>query len=152
MLYDTKEKAAELYYHGSPKQVIPLENRKTAIYCRTAIEDDGEIEYQMDRLSEFAEDYGYINTSYYIDNGKNGRTLNRPAMSRLIEDIRNGDIQYVLVTRADRIARDLGTINKWTMLVEENGVKCVSLDSLSNPERGEFAFWSDIMLLLDTLS
>ena len=151
MLNDTKEIALGFFYHGSPKQTLPAENRRTAIYCRTAVEDDDDIEYQIERLSEFAEDYGYINTTYYIDNGINGRTLNRPAMLRLIGDIKSGDIQYVLVTRADRIARDMGTIHKWITLVEEMNVKCVSLDSLGSSDRSEFAFWSDIMLLLDTL-
>jgi DNA invertase Pin-like site-specific DNA recombinase len=132
-------------------QHIPAENRKAAIYCRTATKDDVVIEWQEERLLQYAEEYGYVNTVHYIDNGKNGRSLNRPAMKQLIEDINAGEIQTVLVTRADRIARDLAPLHQWMMITKDMNVKCISLDSFGKSANSEFAFWSDVGLLLETL-
>ena len=147
----TRDMAAGFRDKGCPKCPIPPEDRITALYCRTAEYDDYEIEQQLERLGEFAEDYGYVNTVAYIDNGKSGRTLKRPAMKQLVEDIGSGKIHYVIVTRADRIARDLPAMFKWATLVSDTEVKCISLESFGRQGKSEFAFWSDMLFLIDSV-
>jgi DNA invertase Pin-like site-specific DNA recombinase len=102
---------------------------KTALYCRTAQQSFLGIESQKERLYRFAEDNGYTNTSWYIDDGKIGSTLDRPAMQRLIADIEAGIIKTVIVTGADRIARGVGIMFEWLQFLEKNDVNCVSLEN-----------------------
>ncbi len=43
----------------------------------------------------------------YDDLGQSSQTLDRPALNRLVEDIRSGDIDRVLVHRLDRVVRKI---------------------------------------------
>ena len=101
---------------------------KTALYCRTAQQCDYGIDSQKERLTRFANENGYSNTAWYIDNGESGTTLDRPAMKRLIEDIREGVIHTVVVTGCDRIARGFATMAAWVRLLQETDARCISSD------------------------
>jgi len=117
---------------------------KAALYCRTARQDDNAIEIQRDRARSFAEEKGYTNPCCYIDNGESGSTLDRPAMKRLIDDIKYGEIGVVVVASADRIARGIIPMAEWMCLLEENNVSCISPCTREQDMRKEFALWFDI--------
>lgn len=77
-------------------------------------------------LKEFAAKHGQRIASYYIEN-KSGNSLNRPELTRLLEESEKGDI--LLVESIDRLTR-LNS-NDWKTLVNainEKGVLIVSLD------------------------
>jgi len=108
---------------------------KTALYCRTAVQDSSIIEHQKDRLLRFAKENGYINIAWYIDDGEKGNTFNRPAMQRLIADIKLSKVKTVIVTGIDRIARGILPFAEWQRLLQERDTRCISLD---NGGRGLF--------------
>ena len=120
----------------------------TALYCRTAEEsnllDNAGIESQKTRLLRFAEENGYANPKLYIDNGKSGLTLDRPAMKRLITDIKHGRVQTVIVTSANRIARSMEAFAKWTLLLKGKDVKCIAVDTAGEGLSNEFSFWLEV--------
>ena len=84
-----------------------LDNRKTALYCRTAQADDGVIENQKKILLSYAEKHGYDNTIIYTDNGISGSTFNRPAMQSLFKHINDKMISTIIVTDFSRFSRNI---------------------------------------------
>jgi hypothetical protein len=104
-----------------------INKRKTAIYCRTALADDGKIATQEARLRACANEYGYADVICYRDSGAVGNTLDRPAMSALAADIRAGEIGTVLTADISRIARTYLLVTEWRGLADEYGVTLVTL-------------------------
>ena len=73
---------------------------KIALYCRAARKNDHAIKEQKLWLSRFIRQTGYKNPRWYFDNGEGGRTLDRPAMNALMEDIKTGAVDTVAVVLA----------------------------------------------------
>jgi DNA invertase Pin-like site-specific DNA recombinase len=124
---------------GSESQLT--DSKITALYCRTALADDEVIANQGRRLRRYVEENGYGNPVFYIDNGKNGLTLNRPAMKRLIADIRAAKVKTVLVTDAARIARGFEPMAEWISALRGTDVKCISIKEGGDDFGGEFELW-----------
>lgn len=85
---------------------------KTAIYCRVSTEEqarDGfSIHAQKDKLSKYAQANDWQIYDYYIDDGISGKNLSeRPEVTRLINDIKAGLVENVLVYKLDRITRSV---------------------------------------------
>ena len=100
---------------------------KVAIYCRVASSDDYAIENQRRSLIDFAAAQGYNSCVEYLDNGVSGISLDRPAFSRLDNDIIEGKIQTVFVKNVCRIGRDTFTTMKWLDKMKSLGVEVISL-------------------------
>ena len=83
--------------------------KKAAIYIRVSTEAQAEegysIDAQKERLSAYCVSKGIRNYEFYIDGGYSGSNLNRPEITRLIEDAKAGKIQCVLVYKLDRLSR-----------------------------------------------
>jgi DNA invertase Pin-like site-specific DNA recombinase len=121
---------------------------KTALYCRTAVKDDFAILCQTSRLYSYAIDNGYTNPYAYIDNGESGSTLSRPAMNRLIKDIKAGLVQTVIVTGTSRIARGMEPMSKWFQILNAANVPYLSLDNDGQDMRSTFNDFNDFIELL----
>src|SRR5207247_4276790 len=48
-----------------------------------------------------------LRKAHYDDGGLSGGTMERPALHRLLEDIRNGQVDVVVVYKVDRLTRSL---------------------------------------------
>jgi site-specific DNA recombinase len=64
----------------------------------------------------------------YTDNGFSGGNANRPALARLLGDIRAGHVDLVLVHRIDRLSRNLRDLLALLGLLEEHGVAFASVN------------------------
>jgi len=85
---------------------------KTAIYCRVSTEEqarDGfSIHAQIDKLKKYAEVNDWEIKDFYIDDGISGKNLvERPEVIRLINDVKNGFVNNVLVYKLDRLTRSV---------------------------------------------
>ena len=74
----------------------------TALYCRYSRDDGQETEnasitHQKALLKEYAENNGYSNLRYYVDDGYTGTNFNRPDFQRMMEDVENGIIETIVV-------------------------------------------------------
>ena len=74
----------------------------TALYCRYSRDDGQETEnasitHQKALLKEYAENNGYPNLRYYVDDGYTGTNFNRPDFQRMMEDVENGIIETIVV-------------------------------------------------------
>ncbi|MCL2077784.1 MAG: recombinase family protein [Oscillospiraceae bacterium] len=82
---------------------------KSAIYIRVSTDAQREEGYSIDAQKEMLTAYcvskGIKDYDYYIDGGFTGSNIERPELGRLIEDIKNGLVDRVLVYKLDRLSR-----------------------------------------------
>jgi DNA invertase Pin-like site-specific DNA recombinase len=102
---------------------------RAALYCRAARDNDHAIKEQKMWLSRYARKIGYKNPKWYIDNGEDGRTLERPAMNALMEDIKSGVVNAVAVTSVDRISRGFSDLAEWMRFCNVHNVRYISVES-----------------------
>lgn len=83
--------------------------KKTAIYVRVSTDAQREEGYSIEAQKEMAEAYvrskGIKNFKFYVDGGFSGSNIERPALKQLIEDVKLGKINMVVVYKLDRLSR-----------------------------------------------
>ena len=57
-------------------------------------------------LQKYAEDHGFRNIDYYIDDGYSGANFNRPDFKRMMADVESGRVATVIVKDQSRLGRD----------------------------------------------
>jgi len=88
--------------------------------------DGYSISVQKEKLEHYAKAQGY-NFAHYTDEGYSGKDLNRPALKKLISDIKNGKINIVLIYKLDRLSRRVKDILELVELFEKHNVVLYSL-------------------------
>lgn len=85
----------------------------TAIYARLSVENSGKEDDGNSLQNQIAVCEDYLAgcphlrlTEVYSDNGKTGTVFDRPAWNRLMEDVRTGKIQCIVVRDLSRFGRD----------------------------------------------
>jgi len=91
----------------------PSVDSKTALYCHVTLTDDVSREIQEQSLIKFAEENSYSNCVCYCDNGEGGYTLDRPALQRLINDIKAGKVKTVIALSKDYLFRGAMLLEEW---------------------------------------
>lgn len=85
---------------------------RTAIYLRLSVEDNGKkdpdsIENQETLLREYVESRSYLHLAEtYTDNGFTGTDFDRPAFNQMLDDVRVGKIDCILVKDLSRLGRN----------------------------------------------
>jgi len=64
----------------------------------------------------------------YSDDGYSGNNLDRPAFLQMEADIGLGKIDTVIVSRTDRIVRDMFLMGEWISGAKAKGVHLIALD------------------------
>ncbi len=114
---------------------------RCAIYTRKSTEEGLEQEFNsLDAQRESAENYiasqksqGWVCLpDYYDDGGFTGGNMDRPAVSRLLEDIDSGRIDCVVVYKVDRLSRSLLDFTKILERFEKKNVSFVSVTQQFN--------------------
>lgn len=85
-----------------------VKNIKAGLYAR--VSTDSQLEgYSIDAQKEFLLSYAkskeFTEFEYYVDGGFSGKNLERPAIQKLIEDVKNKKLDCVIVFKLDRISR-----------------------------------------------
>jgi DNA invertase Pin-like site-specific DNA recombinase len=120
-----------------PKQPI----RWCAVYTRKSSEEGLEQDFNsLDAQREAGRAYVESQrhegwrplTTHYDDGGYSGGTLDRPALQRLLTDIRAGKVQIVVVYKVDRLTRSLADFAKLIELFDAHGVSFVSVTQQFN--------------------
>lgn len=71
-------------------------------------------------------------TNEYDDGGVSGGTLDRPSLTRLIADIKQGTIDVVVVYKVDRLSRSLSDFTRLIELFDQHEVSFVSVTQQFN--------------------
>jgi site-specific DNA recombinase len=122
--------------HTRQAKAAPTSLVRCAVYTRKSTEEGLDKDFNsLDAQREAAEAYihsqahaGWTALPYrYDDGGYSGSNLERPALQRLVADIRSGKIDCVLTHRVDRLSRSLLDFAKLMETVEEHHVAFVSV-------------------------
>ncbi len=101
--------------------------KKCGLYTRTAIKDQ-DISAALKAAETFleAQPDTWI-AKHYHDNGYSGSNLVRPSIIRLMDDIREGKIDAVIVTGIDQISRNAADFCEFAAILNEHNVQLITL-------------------------
>src|SRR5215204_5930933 len=119
----------------------PVRALRCAIYTRVSTEHGLEQEFNsLDNQREASE--AYIKSqahegwrclpARYDDGGFSGGSMERPALQRLLGEIRSRRIDVIVVYKVDRLTRSLTDFAKLVELFDEHGVSFVSVTQAFN--------------------
>ena len=91
----------------------------TALYCRLSRDDElqgdsNSIINQKAILQKYADDNGFGNTQFFVDDGYSGTNFERPDWQRLIALAEDGKIGAVIVKDMSRLGRDYLKVGYYT--------------------------------------
>ena len=91
----------------------------TALYCRLSRDDElqgdsNSILNQKVILQKFADDNGFGNTMFFVDDGYSGTTFERPDWQRLMALVNDGKVGTVIVKDMSRLGRDYLKVGFYT--------------------------------------
>ena len=108
-----------------------------AIYCRVSTIDKQDINTQLVALTNYAKQHNFEIYNIYRDIGQSGSKASRPAWDRLLEDMRSGLFQALIIYKLDRIGRSIVNLLDLFKEFEQRNINLISttqnIDS-STPE------------------
>ncbi len=98
---------------------------KTGIYIRVSTEEQAKegfsINAQKEKLTSYSKINNWDNITYYIDDGLSGKNINeRPNIIKLINDVKNKEINNVLIYKLDRLTRSVKDLINLIEIFETN--------------------------------
>src|SRR5438132_2620263 len=120
---------------GSAKHV------RCAIYTRVSTDqgldqDFNSLDAQYDASQAYIRSQAHAGwtmlRSKYDDGGFSGGTSDRPALQRLLDDVRAGQIDIIVVYKVDRLTRSLADFAKLVELFDKHDVSFVSVTQQFN--------------------
>lgn len=122
----------------SPRAVIYLR-----VSTREQAERGGEAEgfsipAQREACRRAAEALGAMAIEVFVDRGESARSARRPELQRMLRYIREHDVQYVVVHKLDRLARNLHDHVTIVAALDEVGVDLISCsENIDNSPTGK---------------
>lgn len=123
------------------EDIMKKEIKNCAIYTRKSSDEGLDMDFNtLDAqreaceayiISQRAEGWKAIKTQYN-DGGYSGGNMERPSLQKLLEDIKEGKIQTVVVYKIDRLTRSLMDFSKLVEIFDEYGVTFVSVTQSFN--------------------
>jgi len=102
--------------------------KNVAIYARVSTRDkDQNPESQLIHLRDYVVRRSFTIAEEYVDHGVSGRKASRPALDRLMRDVRRGRFHAVLVWRFDRFGRSVQQLVSALEEFKALGVDFISL-------------------------
>ncbi len=117
------------------KSPAPDEALFTALYCRLSRDDElsgdsNSIVNQKAILKKYAEDNGFRNLSFYVDDGVSGTTFDRPDFNRMIADVESGMVGTIIIKDMSRLGRDYLKVGYYTeIMFPEAGVRFIAINN-----------------------
>ena len=120
---------------------MTIQKTRCAIYTRKSTEEGLDMEFNsLDAQREACDAYiasqkheGWVHVpDIYDDGGFTGGNMERPALKRLINDIKRKQIDTVVVYKVDRLSRSLSDFAKLIDLFDEYNVSFVSVTQQFN--------------------
>lgn len=113
---------------------------RAAPYVRVSTQEqaiDGfSVGVQKEKTTQYCTAMSYDIVDVYSDEGFSGKSLVRPAMQKLLQDIQSGRIDIVIIHKLDRLSRHVKDVLELVELFDKYNVKLYSLSEnldLSSP-------------------
>ncbi len=117
------------------KTPAPDEELFTALYCRLSRDDElsgdsNSIVNQKAILKKYAEDNGFRNLRFYVDDGVSDTTFDRPDFNRMIADVESGMVGTIIIKDMSRLGRDYLKVGYYTeIMFPEAGVRFIAINN-----------------------
>ena len=116
---------------------------RVAIYCRVSSDEQvrvgGSLPDQERRLKLRAESEGWQIAEVFKDEGISGHTDERPALQRMMEACRQGEVDLIIITQLDRLFRENRLqLNYVHELVETLGINLLTIDEGIDTRQGGY--------------
>lgn len=114
---------------------VSEQDKITALYCRLSRDDElqgdsNSITNQKEILQKFAVTNGFLNPSFFVDDGFSGTTFDRPDWNRLIGLVNDGKVGAVIVKDLSRLGRDYLKVGLYTeVLFPEANVRFIAVNN-----------------------
>ena len=97
---------------------------KTGIYVRVSTEEQAQEGFSIRGQTEKLKSYSLLKDweiyNIYADEGISGKNIvDRPAINRLIEDVKNGNVNNVVVFKVDRLTRSIKNLMELVELFDK---------------------------------
>ena len=118
----------------------------TALYARLSQEDalDGDsnsIVNQKKILLQYAEDNGFPNPTFFIDDGVSGVTFDRPGWNEMIGLAEAGKVKTVIVKDMSRMGRDYLKVGYYTeSFFAERDIRYIAINDGVDSDKGDNDF------------
>ena len=125
---------------------LKQQDKITALYCRLSRDDEynGDsmsIQNQKELLLNYANENGYFNTEFFIDDGYTGTNFNRPDFKRLIDAVEDGRVGTVIVKDLSRFGREYLQTGFYTeMFLPDNDVRFIAINDSVDSDEGDNDF------------
>ncbi len=115
----------------------------TALYCRLSRDDElqgdsNSIIHQKDILRKYAEDNGFSNLRFFVDDGYSGTNFNRPDWIRLMALVDDGQVGTIIVKDMSRLGRDYLQVGMYTEVKFPNAdIRFIAVNNGVDSENGQ---------------
>lgn len=123
-----------------------MKDKITALYCRLSQDDmvDGEsnsITNQKLILKKYADDNGFRNTVFYVDDGISGTTFERDGFKEMMNDVENGRVGIVITKDLSRLGRDYLKTGEYVEIIfPDYDVRYIAINDNVDTFKGENEF------------
>ena len=126
----------------------------TALYCRLSCDDDNDgeslsIENQKKLLTQYADEKGFFNTRFYVDDGISGTTFERDGFKAMLNDVQNGEVKTVIVKDMSRFCRNYLEVGFYTeILFPKKQIRFIAINNSvdsDKPQDNDFTPFLNIM-------
>ncbi len=126
----------------------------TALYCRLSRDDElagdsNSIVNQKAILKKYADDNGFHNTSFFVDDGFSGTNFERPDFQRMVSEMDEGRIGTIIVKDMSRLGRDYLKVGYYTEVAFPNAeVRFIAINNgvdSANQQDSDFTPFLNIM-------
>ena len=141
------------------KECDNLKQEETEIICglypRVSTEDQSRFGHslneQEDRLQKLCEFKGYKIYKVYREEGVSAKDTNRPKFQEMIEDMKNGKINKIIVYKLDRLTRSIRDLETICTMLEEYNCSLESVAEEINTETANGKFFIRMLTILAQL-
>ena len=131
-----------------------MNTKFTALYERLSRDDEQQGESnsilnQKKYLEDYARSNGFKNVRHFSDDGFTGTNFNRPGFQEMLEEVKAGNIETVIVKDMSRFGRNYLQVGFYTeMVFPDKGVRFIAVNNgidSNNPTDNEFTPFLNIM-------
>jgi len=110
---------------------------RVAIYARVStadqVKEGTSLDSQLDRARTEAATHGWVVVGEFVDAGLSGKNASRPSLDQVLRMVEDDEVDKVLITKLDRIARSLKNLLDLLALFIDHEVALVALDDAIDP-------------------
>ena len=125
------------------------------LYPRVSTEDQSRFGHSLDeqecKLKQLCEFKGYEIYKIYREEGVSAKNTNRPKFQEMIEDMKNGKINKIIVYKLDRLTRSIQDLEVICSMLEEYNCELESVAEEINTGNANGKFFIRMLTILAQL-